>query len=157
MHLALSLPLEWSFSANERLDQQDDFGSERSRPSTQPFTIRRGVTHTLSLSLSHTHTHTLSLPTLKPCAVAVLSVFVVGIPRASLAFRALSGRLKFTVRRHKFNTDSLLFSQPCIPPALRGGETRLFQLPPGIFPLPCALHRERVPTLTLSLHNNYVE
>ena len=27
----------------------------------------------------------------------------------SSSFRALSGRLKFTVRRHKFNKDSLLF------------------------------------------------
>ena len=27
------------------------------------------------------------------------------------SFRALSGRLKFTVRRHKFNTDSILLGR----------------------------------------------
>ena len=31
------------------------------------------------------------------------------------SFRALSGRLKFTVRRHKFNTDSLRLCHCCAP------------------------------------------
>jgi len=39
------------------------------------------------------------------------------------SFRALSGRLKFTARRHKFNEDSL-FSCPGVPPGPGGHATR---------------------------------
>ena len=38
------------------------------------------------------------------------------------SFRALSGRLKFTVRRHKFNEDSLLSGYPRAGTACGGGD-----------------------------------
>ena len=81
-------------------------------------------THSLTLCRLHTHTVTLSL-TLCASPIGCTSCFTKSLGPVNPSFRALSGRLKFTVRRDEFNNFPPPTSRGPVDPSFRALSGRL--------------------------------